>query len=77
MADRSFRVVDSRIQTWNLYPYEDTRLVVRDSVLGEILKLDNELQKKARIRFSLNLRELTWYSSLQAWAVALEPEPHQ
>ena len=37
VSDRSFRVVDSRVWTWNLYPYEDTRLVVRDSVLGEIL----------------------------------------
>jgi hypothetical protein len=37
VADRSFRVQNSRIQTWNLYPYEDTRLLVRDSVLGEIL----------------------------------------
>jgi len=36
-ADRSFRVVNSRVWTWNLYPYQDTVLVVKDSVLGEIL----------------------------------------
>lgn len=35
--DREFTVVNSRIWTWNLYPYEDTGLVVKDSVLGEIL----------------------------------------
>jgi hypothetical protein len=37
VVDRAFRVLDSRIWTWNLYPYEDTRLVVKNSVLGEIL----------------------------------------
>jgi hypothetical protein len=37
VSDRSFRMVNSRVWTWNLYPYEDTVLVVKDSVLGEIL----------------------------------------
>ncbi len=35
--DRTIRLVNASIDTWNLYPEEDASVVVRDSLLGEIL----------------------------------------
>jgi hypothetical protein len=35
--DRNIRLVNASIDTWNLYPEEDASVVIRDSLLGEIL----------------------------------------
>ena len=39
--DRGFRLVNASIDTWNLYPQADAHVTVRDSLLGEILSLEN------------------------------------
>jgi hypothetical protein len=38
--DRTFRLVNASIDTWNLYPQADAHVTVRDSLLGEILSLE-------------------------------------
>ncbi len=37
--DRELHLVDASIDTWNLYPEDEARIVVLDSVVGEILSL--------------------------------------
>ncbi|MEX1310308.1 MAG: hypothetical protein AB1Z65_07815 [Candidatus Sulfomarinibacteraceae bacterium] len=39
LPDRSFRLVDASVDTWNLYPQADARVAVRDSLVGEILSM--------------------------------------
>lgn len=41
LADRSFRVVDGSVDTWNFYPQSNAHVVFRDSVVGEILSLED------------------------------------
>ena len=48
LPDRRLRLVDSRIDTWNLYPQNDAVVEVRDSVLGEILALDASVVRVER-----------------------------
>ena len=46
--DREIRLVNSSIDTWNLYPQNDASLVVRDSLLGEILSFGNSRVRMER-----------------------------
>ncbi|MFV2071957.1 MAG: hypothetical protein ACC742_04810 [Thermoanaerobaculales bacterium] len=39
--DREIRLVNSSVDTWNLYPLNHASVVVRDSLLGEILSFGN------------------------------------
>ena len=41
LDDREFRLINASIDTWNLYPQADAHVTVRDSILGEILSLEN------------------------------------
>jgi len=48
LPDRRLRLVDARIDTWNLYPQHDAVVDVRDSVLGEILSFDDAVVRVER-----------------------------
>jgi hypothetical protein len=39
LPDRSFRLVNASVDTWNLYPQADARIAVRDSLVGEVLSM--------------------------------------
>jgi hypothetical protein len=39
LTDRVLRLVDASVDTWNLYPQADARVLVNDSTLGEILAM--------------------------------------
>ena len=41
LPDREFRLVNATVDTWNLYPQADAHVVVRDSVVGEILSFED------------------------------------
>lgn len=41
LADRSFRLVNASVDTWNLYPQADARVTIRDSVIGEVLSMQD------------------------------------
>ena len=41
IEDRDFRLVNASVDTWNLYPQANAHVTVRDSLLGEILSLEN------------------------------------
>jgi hypothetical protein len=41
LQDREFRVVDATVDTWNLYPQGFAHVVVRDSLVGEVLSLED------------------------------------
>ncbi len=40
LSDRQIRLVNTSIDTWNLYPEDDASVIVNDSLLGEILSFD-------------------------------------
>ncbi len=40
LSDREIRLVNTSIDTWNLYPEEQASIVVSDSLLGEVLSFD-------------------------------------
>jgi len=40
LSDREIRLISASIDTWNLYPEDDASVIVRDSLLGEILSFD-------------------------------------
>ncbi len=48
LDDRQFRLVNASIDTWNLYPQADAHVTVRDSLLGEILSLENSRVRMER-----------------------------
>ena len=48
LDDREFRLVNASIDTWNLYPQADAHVTVRDSLLGEILSLENSRVRMER-----------------------------
>jgi len=48
LPDRRLRLVDARVDTWNLYPQRDAVVHVRDSVLGEILTFDDAVARVER-----------------------------
>jgi hypothetical protein len=48
LPDRRLRLVDARIDTWNLYPQRRAVVDVRDSVLGEILSFDDSVVRVER-----------------------------
>ena len=48
LSDRELRLVDSSIDTWNLYPEEEAVVEVRDSLLGEILSFQNSRVRMER-----------------------------
>ena len=47
-TDREFHLVNASIDTWNLYPQADAHVTVRDSLLGEILSLENSRVRMER-----------------------------
>jgi len=59
--DRGFRLVNASIDTWNLYPQADAHVTVRESLLGEILSLENSRVWMERTTIASNL------SSQTAW----------
>ncbi len=48
LPDRRLRLVDARVDTWNLYPQRHAVVHVRDSVLGEILSFDDAVVRVER-----------------------------
>ena len=50
LSDRTVRLEDASIDTWNLYPEDGARIEVRDSVLGEVLAFGDS---RVRIRDSM------------------------
>lgn len=48
LSDRELRLVDSSIDTWNLYPEEEAVVKIRDSLLGEILSFQNSRVRMER-----------------------------
>jgi hypothetical protein len=48
IPDRHVRLVDARVDTWNLYPQGEAVVQVLDSVLGEILSFDDAVVRVDR-----------------------------
>jgi hypothetical protein len=43
LDDRTFRLINASVDTWNLYPQAHAKVMVRDSWLGEILSLERSV----------------------------------
>jgi len=48
LEDRVFRLVNSSVDTWNLYPEGEAHVTVRDSTLGEILSMGSSRVRMER-----------------------------